>query len=76
LIYYNFRIDFEQGSIDLLFSTEHIIPFVEGNWYYDLSMSEEQNRFFNILCGIFAKIYKENAVRFCFQKANIFHTHY
>lgn len=77
MIYYNFRIDFKQGGIDILFSTEHIIPFLADNWYYTfMDMSEEQSKFFNILCGTFAKSYIDCGVRFSFHKVNIFHTHY
>lgn len=71
--YYRLQIDFPQGSVEILFSANNPIPF-DDSWRYNFDMTELQDKFFKIVCGIFAKSYRENGVRFKFSEMNLFHS--
>lgn len=73
---YKFEIDFKVGHIEFLFTANNPISF-DNSWRYNRrDLTENQERFFKIVCGIFAKDYFENGVRYRFSEQNIFNSNW
>lgn len=50
--FYNLRMDFSVGFIEILFQTDSWIPFENGDFYYpERSLTENQLKALNKICG-------------------------